>query len=191
MNARLKIMSDHAAPTPAATHRSGAGRGTGSEVEAARLPDELRTWMRMLAAAGAIEQTVSKHVKRTFGISHDEFLVLCLLADQPGGTARMTQVAELLGRPKTRLTYQVRCLQHFGFVTRETARGDRRGITLTLTDKARRLLAEQGPDLASTVREALTETIACERGSALTVLLPAHALEETSHDGTPDSVPER
>jgi DNA-binding MarR family transcriptional regulator len=178
MNARLKIVSDQVAPTPATTVRSEAEAGAG------RLPDELRTWMQMLAAAGVVEQTMSKHVKRAFGISHDEFLVLCLLADEPGGTARMTQVAELLGRPKTRLTYQVRCLQHFGLVTRETARGDRRGITLTLTDKARRILAEQGPDLASTVHQALTETIACERGSALTALLPAHALEKTSQDGT-------
>ena len=187
MNAKLGTVSDHAAPTPAKADPSAAG----AEAGAARLPDELRTWMRMLAAAGVIEQTVSKHVKRVFGISHDEFLVLCLLADQPGDTARMTQVAELLGRPKTRLTYQVRCLQHFGFVTRETACGDRRGITLTLTDKARRLLAEQGPDLASTVRQALAETITCERGSALTALLPPHALEDTDHKGTPDSAPER
>jgi DNA-binding MarR family transcriptional regulator len=176
MNAKVEIMSDCAAPIPATTDRS--------EAEAGQLPDELRAWMRMLAAAGVVEQTMSKHVKLAFGISHDEFLVLCLLADQPGGTARMTQIAELLGRPKTRLTYQVRCLHHIGLVTRETARGDRRGISLTLTDKARRLLIEQGPGLASAVRQALTETIGCEHGSALNTLLQAQVLEETSRDET-------
>jgi DNA-binding MarR family transcriptional regulator len=176
MTAKLKPVSDHTAPTPGTTDRLGAGQ----------LPDELRTWMRMLAAAGVVEQTMSKHVKRAFGISHDEFLVLCLLADQPGGTARMTQIAELLGRPKTRLTYQVRCLQHLGLVTRETARGDRRGIALILTDKARRLLAEQGPALASAVRQALTETIGCEHGSTLTALLPPQAREDSTphHEAT-------
>jgi len=170
-------MSDHAASVPAKADRSGG--------EVPPLPDELRTWMRMLAAAGVVEQTMSKHVKRALGVSHDEFLVLCLLADQPGGTARMTQVAELLGRPKTRLTYQVRCLHHAGLVTRESVCGDRRGIALTLTDKARRLLAEQGPDLADAVRRALAERAGCERGSALTALLPTHhALDASSQDGT-------
>lgn len=149
---------------------------------AASLPDELRTWMRMLAAAGVVEQTMAKHVKRAFGVSHDEFLVLCLLADQPGSTARMTQVAELLGRPKTRLTYQVACLQHLGLVTRDSVRGDRRGIALTLTEKARRLLAEQGPGLAAAVRQALEETVGCERGRALAGLLPGDGLGASGSD---------
>jgi DNA-binding MarR family transcriptional regulator len=175
-------MSDHGAPTPPGTDPPCAGAGAGGA-----LPEELRTWMRMLAAAGVVEQTMSKHVKQAFGISHDEFLVLCLLAVQPGGTARMTQVAELLGRPKTRLTYQVRCLQHLSLVTREAVRGDRRGVALTLTEKARRLLAEKGPELAEAVRAALTETIGCESGRALTVLLPDQAHEALSLDGAADS----
>ena len=171
-------MRDCSGPAPAETERSGA--------EPSLLPDELRTWMRMLAAAGAVEQTMSRHVKRAFGVSHDEFLVLCLLADQPDGTARMTRVAELLGRPKTRLTYQVGCLHHSGLVTREAVRGDRRGVALTLTDKARRLLAEMGPELAAAVRQALTETIGYERGSALTALLPGHAAATAGHDESPE-----
>jgi DNA-binding MarR family transcriptional regulator len=157
-------MFEPTAPAPPQTGRCAAGAGP--------LPEELRTWMLMVAAAGVVERTVAKHVKRALGVSHDEFLVLCLLADQPGGTARMTQIAELLGRPKTRLTYQVRCLHHLGLVTRETVRDDRRGIALTLTQKARSLLAEQAPDLAVAVRQALAETIGAERGSALTALMP-------------------
>jgi DNA-binding MarR family transcriptional regulator len=157
-------MPEPAAPAPPQIGRCAAAAGP--------LPEELRTWMRMLAAAGVVERTMTKHVKRALGVSHDEFLVLCLLADQPGGTARMTQIAELLGRPKTRLTYQVRCLHHLGLVTRETVRDDRRGIALTLTEKARKLLAEQGPALAVAVSQALAETIGAERGSALTALMP-------------------
>lgn len=125
----------------------------------ALLPEELRLWMRMLSAAGTVEQIMAKQVKQTFGISHDEFLVLCLLAEQPGASLRMTRIAELLGRPKTRLTYQVGCLSHSGLVTRESVSGDRRGIALTLTAKARRLLAEQGPALAAAVCQALSKTV--------------------------------
>jgi DNA-binding MarR family transcriptional regulator len=125
------------------------------------LPPELRAWMRLLAAAGAIEQQVRSRVKDAMGVSHDEFLVLCLLADQPGSSLRMTRIAEMLGRPKTRLTYQVACLQHAGLITKSSACGDRRGIDVALTDKARRLLSESSRPLADAVSEAIARTTAC------------------------------
>jgi DNA-binding MarR family transcriptional regulator len=123
--------------------------------ESALLPPELRAWMGLLAAAGAIEQQLRSRVKETLGVSHDEFLVLCLLADGPATGLRMTQIAERLGRPKTRLTYQVACLQHAGLITRSTACGDRRGIQVTLTDKARQLLREASGALAEAVTRAV------------------------------------
>lgn len=94
-------------------------------------------------------------MKESLGVSHDEFLVLCLLADGPTGGLRMTQIAERLGRPKTRLTYQVACLQHAGLITRSTACGDRRGIQVTLTDKARQLLRDASGALAEAVTRAI------------------------------------
>ncbi|MFD9460136.1 MarR family winged helix-turn-helix transcriptional regulator [Streptomyces sp. NPDC060027] len=137
------------------------------------LPPELRSWMRLLAAAGAIEQELRSRVKDAMGISHDEFLVLCLLADQPGSGLRMTRIAELLGRPKTRLTYQVACLQHAGLVTKHSACGDRRGIDVALTDKARRLLGESSGALADAVSEAIERTACAQRYTQLHDLLAA------------------
>jgi len=142
------------------------------------LPAELRAWMRLLAAAGAIEQQLRSQVKDALGVSHDEFLVLCLLADQPGTTLRMTRIAELLGRPKTRLTYQVGCLHHMGLVTRESVCGDRRGIALTLTDKGRRLLAENTPALT----QVLVSLIGPAQCAALTGL-PAQASPPADEGG--------
>ncbi|MGP4050664.1 MarR family winged helix-turn-helix transcriptional regulator [Streptomyces sp. 2A115] len=136
------------------------------------LPTELRAWMRLLAAAGAIEQQLRSRVKDTMGVSHDEFLVLCLLADQPGSSLRMTRIAELLGRPKTRLTYQVACLQHAGLITKRSACGDRRGIEVELTDKARRLLSESSRPLADAVSEAIAQTACSQRYPDLHGLLP-------------------
>ncbi|HET9170056.1 MAG TPA: hypothetical protein VFN97_11490 [Actinospica sp.] len=157
------------------------------ETEAGLLPDDLRVWMRVLAAAGAVEQLVTKKVKEAFGVSHDEFLVLCLLADQPDHTLRMSRIAELLGRPKTRLTYQVGCLNHSSLVTRQSVRGDRRGIALTLTEKGARLLEQKGPELAEAVRDALGATIGPEQAAALTALL-ARACPESDQ---PEDQPHR
>jgi DNA-binding MarR family transcriptional regulator len=136
------------------------------------LPDELRAWMVLLAATGAVEQQLRSVVKERLDVSHDEFLILCLLAEQPEGGLRMTRIAELLGRPKTRLTYQIACLQHTGLVTRKSVCGDKRGIEVALTDKARGLLTEASAVLAETVKEALTRIMGPTQREAVCGLLP-------------------
>ncbi|MER6976759.1 MarR family winged helix-turn-helix transcriptional regulator [Streptomyces carpinensis] len=158
-------------PASAGSSRTGDASGCPASGGGGLLPAELRTWMRVLAAAGAVEQQLRKHVKEAMGVSHDEFLILCLLADQPGNTLRMTRIAELLGRPKTRLTYQVACLQHADLVVRESVCGDRRGVALTLTNKARRLLAQHSPALAAAVNQVLADSIGPTHCEALSDLL--------------------
>ncbi|MER6016204.1 MarR family winged helix-turn-helix transcriptional regulator [Streptomyces bluensis] len=148
--------------------------------EAPLLPPELRAWMGLLAAAGAIEQQLRSLVKETLGVSHDEFLVLCLLADGPATGLRMTQIAERLGRPKTRLTYQVACLQHAGLITRNTACGDRRGIQVALTDKARLLLREASGSLAGAVTRAVEGLEGQHDCTVMHALLPKPA--DTEND---------
>ena len=135
------------------------------------LPPELRAWMLLVAATGSVEQELRSVVKGNLDISHDEFLVLCLLAEQPEGL-RMTRVAELLGRPKTRLTYQIACLQHAGLVTRRAVCGDKRGIEVALTEKARQLLREASESLAETVKRGLVQFVGREQRDALTALFP-------------------
>jgi DNA-binding MarR family transcriptional regulator len=141
------------------------------------LPEELRAWMVMRAAMGAVEQELRSVVKDRLDVSHDEFLILCLLAESPGDGLRMTRVAEFLGRPKTRLTYQIACLQHAGLVTRKSVCGDKRGVEVALTEKGRRLLAESSGALAATVKEALTRFMGADQREALRALLPDLALE--------------
>ena len=141
------------------------------------LPPELRAWMLLLAATGVVEQELRSVVKGNLDVSHDEFLVLCLLAEQPKEGLRMTRIAELLGRPKTRLTYQIACLQHAGLVTRKSVCGDKRGIEVALTDKATQLLREASESLAETVKRALTKVMGAEQRDALYGLVPGLAGE--------------
>ncbi|BCL31061.1 MarR family winged helix-turn-helix transcriptional regulator [Streptomyces aurantiacus] len=177
-------MADSSTPADQPAHEPPDG---GRAPRDGLLPAELRSWMRLLAAAGTIEQQLRSRVKDAMGVSHDEFLVLCLLADQPGAGLRMTRIAELLGRPKTRLTYQVACLQRAGLITKSSACGDRRGIEVALTDKARRLLSESTGPLAEAVSHAIAQTACTQRFTQLHDLLPAAAPCTESH---PDSHPD-
>jgi len=158
---------EHPADLPGCPSAEGSGL----------LPAELRAWMLLLAATGAVEQRLRSVVKEKLDVSHDEFLVLCLLAEQPEGGLRMTRVAELLGRPKTRLTYQIACLQHAGLVTRRSVCGDKRGVEVALTDKARRLLTEASGPLAGTITEALARFMGPAQREALCGLVPDLAEE--------------
>ncbi|GLP63533.1 MULTISPECIES: winged helix DNA-binding protein [unclassified Streptomyces] len=141
------------------------------------LPAELHAWMLMLAATGAVEQELRGVVKERLDVSHDEFLVLCLLAAGPREGRRMTRIAELLGRPKTRLTYQIACLQHAGLVTRKSVCGDKRGVEVALTEKARDLLKDASDTLAATVKEALSRFMGADQRQALCALMPDLAAE--------------
>ncbi|WP_128430984.1 MarR family winged helix-turn-helix transcriptional regulator [Streptomyces cyaneus] len=141
------------------------------------LPVELHAWMLMLAATGAVEQELRSVVKERLDVSHDEFLVLCLLAADPGQALRMTRIAELLGRPKTRLTYQIACLQHAGLVTRKSVCGDKRGVEVALTEKARGLIKEASAVLAETVKEALARFMGPTQREAMCALMPDFAAE--------------
>ncbi|MFG2607189.1 MarR family winged helix-turn-helix transcriptional regulator [Streptomyces sp. NPDC048514] len=136
------------------------------------LPDELRAWTLLLAATGTVEQRLRSVVKECLDVSHDEFLILCLLAEQPRGGLRMTRVADLLGRPKTRLTYQIACLQRAGLITRRTVCGDRRGVEVALTDQARELLRETSALLAGTIRQALAGAMGADQLAAVRALVP-------------------
>ena len=136
------------------------------------LPAELHAWMLMLAATGAVEQELRGVVKERLDVSHDEFLVLCLLATGPREGQRMTRIAELLGRPKTRLTYQIACLQHAGLVTRKSVCGDKRGVEVALTEKARDLIEDASGTLAETVKAALARFMGPDQREALCALMP-------------------
>ncbi|GAA2380398.1 MarR family transcriptional regulator [Streptomyces coeruleofuscus] len=158
---------EHSADLPECPSAKGGGL----------LPAELRAWMLLLAATGAVEQRLRAVVKEKLDVSHDEFLILCLLAEQPEGGLRMTRVAELLGRPKTRLTYQIACLQHAGLVSRRSVCGDKRGVEVALTDKARRLLTEASGPLAETVTRSLARIMGPDQREALSALVPDLAEE--------------
>ncbi|MFD4787193.1 MarR family winged helix-turn-helix transcriptional regulator [Streptomyces sp. NPDC058459] len=144
------------------------------------LPQELRAWMLLLAVTGGVEQHMRTAVKERLDVSHDEFLILCVLADQSDASLRMTRIAELLGRPKTRLTYQIACLQHAGLVARKPVSGDRRGIQVTLTERGHNALDEASRPLAETVVATLGRYVGPAQREAIERLLPALAQEPGS-----------
>jgi DNA-binding MarR family transcriptional regulator len=71
------------------------------------------------------------------------------------------------------------CLQHAGLVTRRSVCGDKRGIGVALTEKARNLLEEAAGDLAGTGKEALGRFMGPARRRAVSALMPDFAAQGT------------
>ena len=71
----------------------------------------------------------------------------------------------------------IACLQHAGLVTRKSVCGDKRGVEVALTEKARDLLKDASDTLAATVKEALSRFMGADQRQALCALMPDLAAE--------------
>jgi DNA-binding MarR family transcriptional regulator len=88
----------------------------------------------------------------TTDLPFPQFRVLGLLA---GGDERASQLASRLAVAKPTLTAIVDCLVERGYVTRETARGDRRVVRLSITEAGREAVRVAGLQL----REVLDQVV--------------------------------
>lgn len=76
-------------------------------------------------------------------------------------------------------------------MTRKSVCGDKRGVEVALTDKARRMLREASGALAETVTGALAHVMGPEQCAAMSGLIPkAATATATSPEPTPESDPE-
>ncbi|WP_371129780.1 hypothetical protein [Streptomyces sp. 2231.1] len=84
----------------------------------------------------------------------------------------MTSREPLIQEWTTRLTYQIACLQHAGLVSRTSVCGDKQGVQVALTERARDRLRETSSLLAGTVRQALSDSVGPDQRAAMCALVP-------------------
>ncbi|KOX34450.1 MarR family transcriptional regulator, partial [Saccharothrix sp. NRRL B-16348] len=70
---------------------------------------------------------------------------LATLGDSPTGSRRMTDLADGVVYSRSGLTYQAQTLEKRGLVTRTPSSDDERGITVTITQEGRAVLARVFP----------------------------------------------
>ncbi|WP_329019952.1 MarR family transcriptional regulator [Micromonospora rifamycinica] len=122
-------------------------------------PDEQQTWRAFLAASRALTDTLDRELQRDAGMPHAYYEILVRLSDVPDRRLRMSELADLTGSSRSRLSHAVARLETSGWVRREDCPTDRRGQIAVLTDAGFAALAAAAPGHVEGVRRHLFDAL--------------------------------
>ena len=106
---------------------------------------QLGAYFALIEASSLLKHSVEQQLRETGDLSYVQFQLLATLGDAPTGSRRMTDLADGVVYSRSGLTYQAQTLERRGLVTRSQSADDERGVTVTITDEGRAVLAEVFP----------------------------------------------
>ncbi|MDO3684859.1 MarR family winged helix-turn-helix transcriptional regulator [Micromonospora sp. C28ISP2-4] len=122
-------------------------------------PDEQRTWRAFLTASRALMETLDRELQRDAGMPHAYYEILVRLSEAPDRQLRMSELAELTGSSRSRLSHAAARLEAAGWIRREDCPTDRRGQIAVLTDEGFATLAAAAPGHVEGVRRHLFDAL--------------------------------
>ena len=132
---------------------------------------QLGAYFALIEVVGLLRHAVERQLREAGDLSYVQFQLLARLGDSPTGSHRMTDLADGVVYSRSGLTYQAGLLETRGLVTRATAPDDERGVTVTITDAGRALLAKVMPGHAEVIEHLLSERLSHNDAKALADLL--------------------
>ena len=126
--------------------------GTGAHLNS----QELRVWTSLLDALRILESEVESNLHQHHDMSHREYEVL-VRVDGAGGRCRMSTLARQIETSAPLITQTVHKLEDRGWIRREAAVHDRRGVDAVLTTDGNSALAAAASPHAETIRRVLLE----------------------------------
>src|SRR5947199_4819681 len=122
-------------------------------------PVQLGAYFALIEVVGLLRHAVEQQLSEAGDLSYVQFQLLARLGDSPTGSHRMTDLADGVVYSRSGLTYQAGLLEKRGLVTRTRSPDDERGVTVTITDAGRALLAKVLPGHVEVVRGLLFEPL--------------------------------
>jgi DNA-binding MarR family transcriptional regulator len=122
-------------------------------------PTELGAYLALIEVSSLLRHTVEQQLRDAGDLSYVQFQLLARLGDAPGGSHRMTDLADGVVYSRSGLTYQAQTLEQRGLVTRAPSPDDERGTTVTITEEGRELLTTVFPGHIAVVDELLLEPL--------------------------------
>ncbi|MDF2554295.1 MAG: MarR family transcriptional regulator, partial [Microbacterium sp.] len=102
---------------------------------------QLEAYLAFTEVGSLLRPAVEAQLKDAGGLSYVQFQLLARLNDAPGGTLRMTDLADGVVYSRSGLTYQATLLEQRGYVTRSPSPEDERSTVVALTGAGRDVLA--------------------------------------------------
>ncbi|MCF7551925.1 MarR family winged helix-turn-helix transcriptional regulator [Pseudonocardia sp. WMMC193] len=135
-------------------------------------PAQLGAYLTLMEVAGLLRHAVEQQLREAGDLSYVQFQILARLGLDPRtGSARMTDLADGVVYSRSGLTYQARLLEEAGLVTRSPSETDERGVTVTITEAGRALLATVLPGHTEVVSRQLFQPLTREDTRTLADLL--------------------
>ncbi|ATE55816.1 MarR family winged helix-turn-helix transcriptional regulator [Actinosynnema pretiosum] len=134
-------------------------------------PVQLGAYFDLIEVTSLLRHAVEQQLREAGDLSYVQFQLLARLGDSPTGSHRMTDLADGVVYSRSGLTYQAGLLEKAGLVTRAPSPDDERGVTVTITDAGRALLAQVLPGHVEVVSGLLFEPLSREDVTALARLL--------------------
>ena len=126
-------------------------------------PVEQRTWRSYIEANRLLNEALDRQLQRDAGMPHTYYEILVRLADVPGRSLRMSELAHSSLSSRSRLSHAVSRLEERGWVRRESCPTDGRGALAVLTDEGYAVLREAAPAHVAEVREHLIDRLTPEQ----------------------------
>src|SRR5215210_4882578 len=108
-------------------------------------PVQLGAYFALIEVVGLLRHAVERQLREAGDLSYVQFQLLARLGDEPTGSHRMTDLADGVVYSRSGLTYQAGLLEKAGLVARTPSADDERGVTVTISDAGRALLAQVLP----------------------------------------------
>jgi len=126
-------------------------------------PAEGKAWRAYLSSNMLLMRALDRQLLADSNIAHTHYGVLVQLAERPGGSARMTQLASLMDHSQSRMSHAVSRLEGNGWVRRELDPVDKRVVHVVLTEEGRAVLRAAAPGHVRCVRESLFDGLTPEQ----------------------------
>lgn len=130
-------------------------------------PAELGVYFSLIEVSSLLKHAVEQQLREAGGLSYVQFQLLATLGDSPDGSQRMTSLADGVVYSRSGLTHQAGLLEKMGLVTRAPSPDDERGVTLTITDRGRAVLADVFPGHIDVLRALLLAPLDADDIAAL------------------------
>jgi DNA-binding MarR family transcriptional regulator len=120
---------------------------------------EQESWRSFAAAMMKLPAALDAQLLRDSGMTHFEYLVLGRLAETPGETIRMSELATFLAASLSRLSHVVKRLEARGWLKRRPCPEDGRYTNAILTKAGRAKVETAAPGHVAAVRELVVDAL--------------------------------
>lgn len=129
-------------------------------------PDQLWTWMRLVALIEALPAAIDAQLKRDAGINRFEYMILVGLSDSPEKVMPMSRLALFATGSLSRLSHAVSRLEARGWVERR-ATGTGRHVDVHLTDAGQEAIVARAPGHVREARRLVADVLDADELAAL------------------------